>query len=152
MAALEDIDLRYIRTGYIDQGRKSDKLLSVFLGILPGDGRLPLRWHYRNHARFLKKHGNLGRVLWASASNSHLLMINGFHALRIWTDVANTCWVDVADNVAGFLDQRWLCDIPEKNVKKSKPFTKRVKVWQQYQMQQLAEAVNKTYGLHNQRF
>lgn len=149
--APEDIeDFRYHRVGYVDQGRKSDHLLSVFLGLIPGDGRLPLRWHYRSHESFLSKHGYLGFILWAASNNSHLLMINGFHVLRIWHDTANACYVDLADNVAAGIDPRVRAGvetIPAANAKKSKPFTKRIKVWQQWQMQALAETVKRIYGL-----
>lgn len=145
-------DLKYLRIGYVNQERKSDKLLTSFLALVPGDGKLPMRWHYRSHSRFLEKHGHLGKMVWAAASNSHLLLINGFHVLRIWTDASSTCWVDVADNVAGALDPQWISDIPANNARKSKPFTKRVKVWQHFQMQRLADAVNRTYGLHIPRF
>lgn len=151
-------DFLYYRVGYVDQGRKSDLLLAGFLRLLPGDGRLPLRWHYRSHERFLAKHGHLGLILWAASNNSHLLMINGFHILRIWTDTADSCWVDLADNLAGSLSQPTpmkrkgeVQDIPAGNAKKCKPFTKRVKVWQQFQMQGLADLVKRIYGLDNER-
>lgn len=147
-------DFRYQRVGYIDQGRKSDKLLAGFLGLMPGDGRLPLRWHYRSHDSFLRKYGHLGRILWAASTNSHLLMINGFHVLRIWHDTANSCYVEIAANVYGSLNAlnhgtllNQVESIPEANWKKSKPFTMRVKVWQQWQMKALHDAVMRTYGL-----
>jgi hypothetical protein len=153
--ALDVEDFLYHRMGYVDQGRKSDSLLAVFLGLLPGDGRLPLRWHYRSHERFLEKHGHLGNILWAASNNSHLLMMYGFHALRIWHDTAKTCYVEIADNLYGNLGPqltKQVESIPEKNWKKSKPFTKRIQVWQQWQMQALYEAVKRTYGLHRPTF
>lgn len=144
----EERSLKYHRVGYADRGTKSDKLLALFLSAIPGDNRLPLHWHFRSHENFLKRHGHLGNILWAASFYSHLLMVNGFFALRIWTDVDNTCWVDIADNVAGHLDPTWIEPIPEKNFKKSRPFTKRVKVSQQFQMLTLANAVKKTYGIY----
>lgn len=154
-SVVQDVeDFLYHRMGYINQGRKSDTLLAVFLELMPGDGRLPLRWHYRNHERFLEKHGHLGRILWAASNNSHLLMVNGFHALRIWHDTAKTCYVEISDNMYGNLDAQLIKQIesiPEKNWSKSKPFTKRIKVWQQWQMQALHKALVRTYGLDNER-
>lgn len=144
-------EFRYTRMGYIDRGRKSDQLLASFLSLLPGDGRLPLRWHYRSHARFQRVHGTLGRVLWAAAGSSHLLMVNGFHALRIWHDTAASCYVDIATNVLGATDaqiQAIAEVIPAANARKCKPFTQRVKVTYLWQMQDLVKAVKKTYGLH----
>lgn len=155
-AAPADIeDFRYHRMGYVNQGRKSDVLLTVFLDLMPGDGRLPLRWHYRSYERFLKKHGHLGHILWAAAGSSHLLLINGFHVLRIWHDTENSCYVDLADNLCGNLQSSLLArveSIPVTNAKKSKPFTKRIKIWQQWQMKALHDAVMRTYGLRVSRF
>lgn len=145
-------DFRYHRIGYVDQGRKADRLLATFLGLLPGDGNLPLRWHYRSNESFLKRNAHLGAILWAASNNSHLLMVNGFHALRIWHDTSKTCYVDVADNVCANLPASMLKSVepvPENNWKKSKPLTKRIQVWQQWQMQELHQAVKRTYGLHS---
>ena len=145
-------DFRYQRVGYINQGRKSDILLAVFLDLMPGN-KLPLRWHYRSPESFLRKHGHLGAVLWAASNNSHLLLMHGQQVLRIWHDTAKACYVDIADNVYGSLNSvnaslfSKVEDIPEANWKKSKPFTKRIKVWQQWQMKALHDAVMRTYGL-----
>lgn len=143
-------DLRYFRTGYQDLGRKSDFLLKDFLREMPGDGKLPSHWHYRSLAHFQKKYSALGMIVWAAASNSHLLLINGQRVLRIWLDVDNSCWVDANDSVvSGLMFYSWgACeDIPAGNAKKSKPFTKRIKVTQRYQMRDIAQAVRTAYGL-----
>ncbi len=154
MAAQDIEDLRYHRMGYINQGRKSDKLLADFLALCPGDGTLPLRWHYRGYENFLAKHGHRGRILWAASNNSHLLLINGFHVLRIWHDTAKSCYVDVADNVAGNLCAsmaQTLEPIPTSNWKKSAHFAKRLKVWQLWQIKALYDAVKRAYGLDHER-
>lgn len=147
-------DLRYLRTGYISGDRQSDKLLAVFTSSLPGDGRLPLRWHYRSHEQFLKRYGNLGTIVWAAAANSHLLLINGWRVLRIWHDTTKCCYVDLADNIAASLPQQLhtrVETVPLANAKKSNPFTKRIKCWQQWQMLALVETVKRTYGLDHSR-
>jgi len=151
-------DFRYTRVGYVDQGRKSDLLLATFLELLPGNNRLPLHWHYRSHDHFLKKYKHLGPVLWAAANNSHLLVVNGFRVLRIWTDTSNSCWVDLEDKIADQLSQSSLNrkgevqDIPSGNAKKSQPFTKRIKVRQKFQMHAIADIVKRTYGLDTKGF
>lgn len=147
-------DLKYFRTGYQDLGRKSDFLLKDFLRELPGDGQLPKHWHYRSHEHFQKKYGSLGMVVWAAATNSHLLLINGYRVLRIWMDVENTCWIDLTDQVASGLSAYSWCSvepIPASNAKKSNPFTQRIKVSQRFQMQDIAKTVKRVYGLDSSR-
>lgn len=147
-------DFRYHRVGYINLGRRSDHLLAFFLGLIPGDGKLPLHWKYIDNPTFLSKFGNLGPILWAAANNSHLLMINGFHVLRIWHDTSAGVYIDLADHLAGQLTNPKLPavnTIPLANARKSNPFTKRIKLSQQWQMKELANLVKKTYGLDNPR-
>lgn len=151
----EDLeDLKYTRMGYSDLGRKCDFLLKDFLREFPATGTLPLRWRYTTQEDFQKKYHHLGMVVWAKASNSHLLLINGSKVLRIWTDVANTCWIDLSDPIAGALAyQSWgkVEPIPPKNARKSKPFTQRIKVWSRFQMRDIAAIVRNQYGLDQSR-
>lgn len=146
-------DLKYVRVGYVDQNRKSDHLLASVLRQLPGDGRLPLRWHHRGSAAFVKKYGHLGVVLWAPALNSHLLLIQGQKAVRIWTDTATHCQVDISDGIVGQLRGTKLFDeikdIPAGNVRKCKPFTKRVRIHQQFHTNILVDAIRRSYGLYH---
>lgn len=147
-------DLRYFRTGYQDLGRKSDFLLKDFLREIPGDGTLPTHWQYRSLTHFQKKYAALGMIVWASATNSHLLLINGQRVLRIWMDVVHSCWIDITDQVdSGVKYHSWgqIQEIPAGNAKKSKPFTKRVKVSERYQMRDVAQAVRTAYGLDQSR-
>jgi len=147
-------DLKYFRTGYQDLGRKCDFLLKDFLREIPGNGQMPKHWHYRSLAHFNKKYSHLGMLVWASSTNSHLLLINGHRVLRIWTDVDESCWVDINDPVnSGMQVYSWgqTVAIPKGNAKKSAPFTKRIKVTQRYQMRDIAQAVRNTYGLDQSR-
>ena len=150
---LDDI-YKYARTGYVGLGRQSDHVLAAILAQFPGDARLPMRWHYRDLDSFLSKHGHLGTILWASASSSHLLIINGHKIMRVWTDTAKHCYVDLSDNLAAYLHAASFCkmtDIPVGNVRKCKPFTKRIRIWQKHQAESLVAAIRSVYGLDNAR-
>ena len=153
MAKVEiDEEYKYARTGYVDQGRKSDQVLATVLAHLPGNGRLPLRWHHHGAEAFQKRHGHLGLVLWAPASNSHLLLIAGQKVLRIWMDTANHCYVDLNANLAAYLSTATFSkveDIPAGNVRKCAPFTKRMKIWQNFHAVAIIDAVKRIYGLDN---
>lgn len=153
MAAETIDDLKYVRVGYVDQNRKSDHLLASVLRQLPGDGRLPLRWKYSDVPSFVKKYGELGSVLWAPALNSHLLVVNGHKIVRVWTDTATHCQVDLNDAIVAGLTgtklEKEIADIPAGNVRKCKPFTKRVRIHQQFQANILVDAIKRTYGLHH---
>lgn len=153
----EDTDLeelldeyKYARVGYVSLGRKSDALLSALLEQVPGDGKLPLHWHHRGLSEFQKRHGHRGVVLWAPASSSHLLLIAGQKILRVWTDTDRACQVDINDNLANALSTctfAKVTDIPAGNARKCTPFTKRIKLEQQFHMLELAKVVRNIYGL-----
>lgn len=143
-------NLRYFRVGYFDRGRKSDSLLAFFLDHLPGDGEMPKRWRYHGQESFQRNYGHLGHVLWSPARSSHLLLLGGHKILRIWTDVNNSCLVDINDVLAGELSrttQLTVEDIPAGNARKCAPFTKRIKVEHLFQMKLIVEAVKRIYGL-----
>lgn len=150
---LEDC-YRYARTGYVSLGRQSDHVLAAILAKLPGDAKLPVRWHYRDLASFLKRHGQLGTILWAAASSSHLLLINGQKIMRVWTDSARHCHVDISDALAAHLHASSFCkmtSIPVGNARKCKPFTKRIRIWQKFQAESLVAAIRSVYGLDSPR-
>lgn len=151
---LED-DYKYARTGYVNQGRKADHVLTAVLEKLPGDGRLPLRWHHRGVDAFQKRYGALGLVLWASASSSHLLLIGGQKVMRIWTDASKHCYVDLSEPLAGYLSTAvkfsTVEDVPPGNQRKCKPLTKRIRVWQRFHAYALVDAVRRVYGLDQSR-
>lgn len=142
-------DLKYHRTGYFDQGRKSDSLLAFFLGHLRSDGVLPKRWKYTDQESFQRLYGSNGHALWAPARSSHLFLLGGHKVLRIWTDTVNSCYVDLNDVVAGELSSSGveISEIPKGNTRKCKPFTKRVKIEHQYQAAQIVKVVKRIYGL-----
>jgi hypothetical protein len=135
---------KYVRIGYVDSGDHCDTLLKEFMAVLPGDGRLPNRWRYRNHDSFMLRYGRLGVVLWASSYSSHLLFVGSTHVLRIWTDARNHCWVDGLPHVLKDYNPE---GIPLKNIRKSKPFSFRAKITDTAEMSALAKTIKTLYGV-----
>lgn len=135
---------KYLRYGYYDQERHSDLLISTFVTHIPGDGTLPARWRYDSLDAFLNLYGELGAILWAKSSNSHLLVVNGQKILRIWTDAKKHCWVDAQTHIlTGYPAEA----IPDNNVRKSAPFSQRVKITTTKDMYSLAVTTKRVYGI-----
>lgn len=135
---------KYTRIGYIEQDRVCDKLVKVFMHIIPGQNRLPPRWKYFSLEYFNTTYGHLGTILWAASYNSQLLLINGNKIIRIWTDTKNWCWVEGLSHV---LDSFETVEIPKGNIRKSKPFTHRVKISSIEDMEKLANKIKQIYGV-----
>ena len=146
-------EYKYARTGYVDQGRKSDILLASFLEQLPGDGKLPLRWFHRSVEAFQKSYSHLGVVLWAPASSSHLLLVAGQKIIRVWHDSERHCLVDLNEPLANYLSSRGFSveAIPAGNIRKCKPMTRRVRVTQKFMCVEIIKAVKALYGLDQPR-
>lgn len=141
-------DLRYKRFGYIPQSNKSDELLADILQELPGDGRLPVRWFHTGVNEFLSKYGGLGKVLWSHSANAHALLINGHYVLRIWTDRKKYLVVDVNDAVVNKLHAGFIVyKIKQGSLKKSKPFTRSVKIRESLRAKTLIRNVREVYGI-----
>ena len=138
-------DLKYTRTGYLNQKNLSDYLCKIFVDQFPSSGKLPLHWKYVSHKYFMNTWGHLGIVIWAKASSSHMMFINGYRVLRIWTDQSNSCLVDLEEKIAEQLPDVQKVQ-PTKN-SKCKPFTYRKKVWAAEQMDQIVKVVKTIYGL-----
>ena len=150
LAAQECLDdLKYLRVGYTNRDFIPDRILSTIVSQIPGDGKLPARWGHRGVDKFLSTYGHLGAILWAAASSSHLLLVNGHHVIRVWTDSCRKCYIDINDTIASHLARTALVieSIPEGNVRKCRPFTKRIVITQQFQAQLLVDAVRNAYGL-----
>lgn len=137
---------RYYRFGYTDGGRRCDKLLAAFHSVIPVSvlASLPSRWRYVSSDRFLDRYGWMGPVIWATSYGSHLLLIGGQRVLRIWTDADNQCWVEAQPHV---LSKVAIVSIPEKNIRKSKPFTYRTKITLETEMSALAIRTKMLYGI-----
>lgn len=140
-----DDDFKYLRTGYIPGDRQADAIVSAMTDLFPGEGIMPSRWRWDSQDKFLEKYASLGRLLWAKTASYHLLMLNGLHICRVWTDSANTCVLDVNDNLARSLSD--VEDIPESCDRKCKPFSKRTRLYSVDQAKTFMELVSKTYGI-----
>jgi len=142
-------DLRYMRVGYINNFRHVDNIIDVVTKAIPGEGTLPLRWRWGSLDKFLRRYGDLGKILWAKTASYHLLMINGHHVMRLWTDTPATCIIDLSVNVAttlvglGFTIE----DTPVSCERKCKPLFKRVRIYNVEEADKLAAAVKQTYGV-----
>lgn len=144
-------DFKYIRTGYIPGERNADTLVQYMTDRLPGDGVLPHRWRWLSQESFVSRYGDLGMLLWAKAASYHMLMFNGHHILRLWTDSADTCVVDLCDSIARTLDGTQptlqVEDIPESCYRKCKPFKKRTRVSTTEELHAVLLLVYSQYGL-----
>lgn len=140
-------DFSYVRLGYLPTGTKSDELTSHLVRRIPGHAELPLRWHYKSQAWFMEKYGHLGTVIWSKSCSSHLLLINGWHVIRLWHDKKYSSYVDLNEPIAAQVHTRLDVEaIPVKNAKKSKPLTKRCKITETDELDIIINAIAATYG------
>lgn len=146
----------HLRVGWADYGRPCDAVVKRAFEMLPG-ATLPPRWSYKNLDHFLEKYGHMGRVLWSKTASYHLLMLNGFHIIRIWTDSPKTCIIDVSDVVAANFYKHfgggnggasnWIQDVPKSCTRKCAPLTKRVRGVNDSMIQSLMYVIRDTYGI-----
>jgi hypothetical protein len=123
---------------------KNEQLIEAFFTRLPGDGVLPRHWRYGSLNTFLRKYAALGICVWAKAPSSCTLFINGQWVLRIWKDLRKSVMVDSASHLLHPLPVE---AIPERNARKSKPFTVRSRIRSEEEMAALADRVKQIYGL-----
>lgn len=132
MVAKEDLtekDFKYLRPGHVDLERECDKFVKLVTSLFPGTGELPQRWKYVSRESFTKRFEHLGPAIWSKTASYHMLIINGNHAFRIWTDSPDTALCDVRDELAVSLSKYFeVMDIPENTLTKTKPFTKRIRI------------------------
>lgn len=148
-------DFKQLRVGWMDQGRLCDEIVKAAVEALPGDNILPPRWAWKTHEKFMDKYGKLGMKLWAQTASYHLLMINGWHILRIWTDSPRMCIVDCSDSVAVHLrGQNYsgtfgpsVLAIPGSCTRKCQPLTQRVRVRTVADMQHIMKTLRHAYGV-----
>jgi len=145
--SLED-EYKYIRSGYYSRGNHSDVLLQYLVSKVKHDGILPSRWFHTSTQSFLHLYSNLGNVLWAKAASSHMLLLYGNKTFRLWTDSKSACFLDLNDGLASAIHTLLPVEtIPVGNIKKCKPFTKRVLVTTTAQIDILLQAIRSIYGL-----
>ncbi len=138
-------DGKYQRQGYVPGNLPRDLLLTAFLQEIPGDNYLPVRWRYGSRSQFVSDYGHLGILLWSASHSSHLLLVNGHHAVRIWTDAKGHCWVDALGHL--FCYGLYPQPIPKGNARKSKPFKFRTKITTTKEISALAKNVKAVYGI-----
>lgn len=142
-------DLKYMRVGYINNSTHVDSIIDAVTKAIPGEGVLPHRWRWGSLDKFIRKYGDLGKILWAKTASYHLLMINGHHSMRLWTDTPATCIIDLALNVATMLSSMGFTieDVPESCERKCKPLNKRVRIYSIEEAERLVTAIKQTYGV-----
>jgi len=147
---LEELEaLKYVRVGWQDYERACDAIAKAVHSEFEGE-TLPLHWQWRSLEHFMSKYGS-SPIMWAKSASFHMLMINGHHVLRIWTDSAKSCFVDVNDVIYYELTTSSLKELleplPTTCVKKSKPMNFRLKIKTVDQAQVIVNAVKRIYGL-----
>lgn len=144
-------DFRYLRPGHVNLERPCDEFVTYATKLLPGSGVLPTRWRYVSKESFQRRHEDLGPVVWAKTASYHMLLINGVHVFRIWTDSPQTALCDVEDTLSDVLGGKTIgfevMDIPPKTRRKTKPFTKRIRITSKKDVKQLLLATLIVFGL-----
>ena len=137
--------LKYLRFGYVpdDPPRLCDTFVSHALESIPADGYLPKRWrHGGNEVKFMLKYGD-HRISWAMAYGSCTLLINGFYIMRIWTNVAKTCTVDIHEDFC----TPGTSLIPDSCARKCKPLLYRMMPQTEADFAKLISRIKREYGV-----
>lgn len=137
-----------LRIGWFDQGRTVDRFVDILENSLPKGGELPPYWQWRALEHFTKKYPT--PIMWAKTQGYHMLLINGHHAFRVWTDTGKTALVDLNDVLSSYLSSALgdrMFPIPEKSLKKCHPMTKRFRMETEDDAKTLASAVRAVYGV-----
>lgn len=124
----EDIrNLKHIRVGPMDQGRMCDKIANAAMEVVDGNV-LPPRWYWKSREDFKSRFPS--PIMWSKTQSFRLLIVDGLHSLRVWTDSPDSCLVDIADHLVPEFKALGLdvFTIPESSLKKTKPLTKRVRI------------------------
>ncbi len=137
-------DLKYLRVGHISTGRFCDKVVAWFVSEIPPQAVLPPRWAWRSREAFTKSYGN--QAIWARTASYHLLMFDGLHVLRVWTDSPKSCIVDVNAAVATLVGRGLpVREVPPSCLRKTKPLQRRVTVRTMEEVAFLRRALTNIY-------
>lgn len=139
---LEDIK----RVPWISSGRFSDAVVSNVCEHFFGD-ILPQFWSYRSKEHFLKQFG-MGRW-WSRTQSFHMYVSDGERVARFWTDLSNSCRVDLSPELIPTVRSYGLVisDIPKSTLRKSFPFTKRTVLRKEEQVVTLVTAIEQVFGV-----
>lgn len=141
-------EYKYLRPGHVNLDRLCDKLVIHAASSLPGTGELPSHWSWESQESFLERYASLGSIVWAKTASYHLLMINGKHIFRMWTDSPNYVLTDLCDELAADLkDMFSVVDIPVSTYRKTKPMTKRTRLESTRDVEILLLQTIMTFGL-----
>lgn len=141
-----DANKKHQRFGHIYQDRFCDHVVARATELLPGDGVLPPRWLYKSQGDFIIRYKNLGQTLWAKTASYHLLLVNGEHILRIWTDSPDSAIVDLHDVLVQLVTTK-VADIPASTRKKTYPFTKRTRVTDLSEIEDIMDLVGMVWAV-----
>jgi len=145
---MADSELKYLRPGHVNLDRPCDKIALHAAKCLPGTGEMPSHWQWESQESFLERYSDLGPLVWAKTASYHMLLINGRHAFRIWTDSPKTALTDVCNELAadlvGVFD---ILDVPTSTQRKTKPMTKRIRLTSTRDVEILLLQTILTFGL-----
>ena len=130
----------YTRYGHIDLGRECDKMVNEAVTMFPGMV-LPRYWKYVSKERFIQRYGE--GIVWATTGSYHSMFFKGTMVMRIWTSsrTANV-WMDTELEVP-----ECSTPIPEGDLKKCRPLTRRVLISSQDMMKTTLNFLKTQYGI-----
>ncbi len=133
---------KYFRWGYYHDGRFCDEVIdkAVEMFSVP---TINTRWRYNTRDHFLKWNEYMGPILWAKCNSNHLLFINGFHVIRIWTETQKSCIVDISNSLRDGSDE----EIPTSCERKCGPLKHRIRLKTVQQAEQLFNRIKQVYGV-----
>lgn len=143
---IEDLDFRWVRTGWFDQGRKCDEYVKYAVDYIPGEP-LPARWTSNNAAHFVRQFGEGPR--WSKTASYHTLWISGHPVLRIWTNAKHVTNIEVSQKLKLTLEKEGFSfvPVPEGTLNKRKEFRWRRRLMMKEELRFILEWVKVLYGL-----
>ncbi len=141
-----EYDYRWLRVGWFDRERPCDAAVQFATAQLPGE-TMPQRWIASDPLSFVKKHGE--GVKWCRTMSYHMLLINGFRILRIWTNAKTKTLVEVSDRLTHTLREAdfTLEAVPEGTKKKRGEFNWRFYLSLPSELNYLMTVVKVMYGV-----
>lgn len=146
MPRTDEEDYRWFRIGWFDQERPCDAVVQCVTAQLPGE-TMPARWSASNPTLFVKKYGE--GVKWCRTASYHMLIVNGFPVLRIWTNTDQKVLMEIADRLVPSVRTNigGLQAIPDGTKKKRKEFSWRFAVKRTVEVNYLVALVKVIYGV-----
>lgn len=139
------------RRGYSPLGRKVDSLLVSFLSVFGKLPKLPVSWDGKDYEQ---KFSHLGKITMSATASYHSILYEGVVIARFWTNSPTTALVDIVEELVGpvvvalnAFDGAYSKPqkTPEKNWKKHRPCTHRVRVRDERGARLLANVIKKKF-------